>query len=260
MMKNKLILLVVCALLSGCIKAGDFDLVPVRRKIFNAMNGYSIDYADYSEEWVQSKVEREHDYVMNKAVTVKKGEPILSDKYFNRDTYRTWVYKPNKKGALQNHSYPMRLDNKKEYNMLGWITVDGVRYGLLDSGLEDYVFLFDDTGRFYNRAGKIENGIVTLLDEEIFVYPSDLKMQIIAKMRDEVSNVKNGYEVKFNGVKLDRIWFDYLDYDDQNNNGGQFERISFPNKPGLITINGMGFRILKADNKSLTYMLLKDAD
>ncbi len=260
MMKNKLILLLMCSLLSGCIKAGDYDLMPVRKKIFNSINGYSVEYAEQGEELIRRKRERDHDYVLNKAVTVKKGEAILSDKYFDHDTYRTWVYKPNRKGALQNQSYPMRLDNKTEYNMLGWVTIDGVRYGLLDSGLDDYVFLFDDSGKFYHKAGRIEDGVLFVLDEEIFVYPADLKMQTIAKMRDEISNVKNGYEVKYNGVKLDRIWFDFMSYDEYDNNGGQFERLSFPNKPGLITINGMGFRILKADNKSLTYMLLKDAD
>ena len=259
-MKKKIVGLVICLALGGCLRAGDYDLMPVRTKILNAYTGYSIDFIEQDEELVSSSDEREHDYVLNKAITVEKGEAILSDKFFNRDMYRSYVYRPTKKGVLQNQSFPMKLDNRKEYKILGWTTVDGVRYALLESGLGDYVFLFDEKGNFYNRAGWIDDGVLKILDEEIFVYPSDMKMQIIAKMRDEVSNVKKGYEVKYNGIKLDRIWFDYLAYDADSDSGGRFEQISFPNKPGLITINGKGLRILKADDKSLTYMILQSDD
>lgn len=257
-MKNFAVVLSLCVFLSGCIRAGDYDLLPVRSKIMNAFSGYSIDYFDNEEELVSSQSLREHDYVTNKAITAGKGEAILSDKTFNKDTYRSLVYRPNKKGVISSTSFSQNLNNKEENEVIGSIKLDGKRYFLLDSGLTDYVFLFDEEGSFYNKAGKIDDGVVKLLDESIFVYPSDLKMQTIAKMRDEISNVKNGYEVKYAGTKLDRIWFDYMEYDEDDNNGGAFERISFPNKPGLIMINGKGLRILKANDAAVTFMILTD--
>ena len=256
-MKKKIAYLSLCLLVAGCLRAGDYDLLPIRSKIVNAYMGYSVDFVEQDEELVSSQSEREHDYVLNKAITVRKGEAVLSDKFFNRDMYRSYIYRPTKKGTLQNQSFPMRLDDRKEYKVLGWSKIDGVEYSLLDSGLDGYVFLFDEKGNFYNRAGWIEDGRLRILDEEIFVYPSDMKMQTIARIRNEVSNIRNGYEVKYNGVKLDRIWFDYLAYDADDNDGGRFERISFPDKPGLITINGIGLRILKADEDTLTYMILQ---
>lgn len=257
-MKKQIACLLLCLLSTGCIRAGDYDLVPVRTKIVNSINGYSIDFKEAKEDHVKRRGVREHDYVMNKAVTVKKGEAVLSDKFFDLDTYRSSVYKVNKKGALQNQAFPLRLDNRKEYDILGWITMNGERYALLESDLEDYVFLFDESGKFYNKAGLVKDGTVMILDEEIFAYPSDLRITEIVKNRDQASNIKNGYEIKYGGTKLDRIWFDYLAYDQIDNNGGQFEKINFPNKPGLIMINGKGLRILNADKDSLTYMILKD--
>lgn len=257
-MKKQIVCLVLCSLLSACIRAGDYDLAPVRKKIVNSMNGYGIDYQEQREEHIRRQGEREHDYVKNKAITVKKGEAVLSDKFFDRDTYRTFVYKVNKKGALHNQAYSMRLDNRAEYNILGWVTIDGERYSLIESELDDYVFLFDDSGKFYNKAGYIKDGVLMILDEEVFAYPSDLRIKKIAKTRDEVSNIKDGYEIKYGGIKLDRIWFDYMAYDQVNNNGGVFEKINFPNKPGLIMINGKGLRILDANKDALTYMILKD--
>ena len=257
-MRIYVVILSLVVFLTGCIRAGDYDLLPVRKKIFSAVNGYSVDYNESDEEYIGSEGLRESDVVTNKAIAVKKGEALLSDKVFDRDTYRAYIYRPNKKGALNHYTYPIKLDNKKEYNVIGWVNIDGVRYSLLDSGLEDFVFLFDDSGKFYNRAGQIQDGILTILDAEVFAYPSDVKMLKIAKMRDEISNVKNGYEVKYGGTKLGRIWFDYMTYDLDDNNGGQFERINFPNKPGLISINGKGLRVLNADEDSITFMILKN--
>lgn len=257
-MKKQLVCLVLCSFLAGCIRAGDYDLAPVRKKVVNSMNGYKINYHEQREEHIRTQGDREHDYVKNKAITVRKGEAVLSDKSFDRDTYRTFVYKVNKKGALHNQSYSLRLDNKKEYNILGWVTIDGEKYSVIESDLDDYVFLFDDSGKFYHQAGYIREGILILLDEEVFVYPSDLRIKRIAKTREAVSNIKDGYEIKYGGIKLDRIWFDYMAYDPVNNNGGHFERINFPNQPGLIMINGKGLRVLEADKDALTYMILKD--
>lgn len=257
MMKKQLVCLVLCSVLAGCIRAGDYDLFPLRKKIFNSITGYSVDYTEDESTFVSKQTQRELNYVKNKALTVKKGEALLADKIFDKTTYRTFVYKPNKKGVLTSHSYPVKLDNKMEYAVVGHVTVDSVRYALLDSGLDDFVFLFDEEGNFYNKAGRIDDGILQMVDEEIFVYPSDLKMQTIARMRDEISNVQNGYELKYDGTKLDRIWFNYMSYDG-GNTSGEFERLSFPNKPGLIMVNGVGLRVLKADDDAITYMILKD--
>ncbi len=259
-MKNKIVALVLCGMLAGCLRAGDYDLLPVRKKIVDGMVGYSVEFAGEDEKFVESKKEQEKDYVLNKAVTVEKGDSILSNKEYVRNFYSTVVYKPNKKGALQNQAFPMKLDNQKEYKILGWVTIDGVKYSILESDLDDYVFLFDKDGNFYKNAGVMDDGVLKLVDEEIFTYPSDLKMQNVVKTRDEISNVKTGYEVRYSGKELDRIWFDYITYDDDNPNSGHFERISFPDKPGLITINGNGLRILKADKDRLTYMILKSEE
>ncbi len=260
-MKNKIVCLILCSMLAGCLRAGSYDLIPVRKKIFDSMTGYSVDFADQNEQFVSSKIEREKGYTLNKAATVRKGDPILSDKVFSRNIYTTVIYKPNKKGALQNQAFPMKLDNRKEYKILGWVTIDGIKYSLLESNLEGYVFLFDQDGNFYKNAGWIDDGgILKLLDEEIFVYPSGLKMQNVVSTREENGGIKQGYEVRFDGVKLDRVWFDYIVYDKADANDVRLERLNFPNKPGLIMINGKGLRILKADDDSITYMILTDSE
>ena len=145
------------------------------------VNGYTINFADTEKMLLRSEDRREHNFVLNKALTVKKGETVLSDKFFVVDMYETIAYVPSKKGALQTTTVPTKLSNRQEYKILGTVSVDGAEYNLLPSGLDDYVFLFDNQGNFYNKAGWVDDGTLKLLDEEVFVYPSDLKMKKVIK-------------------------------------------------------------------------------
>lgn len=257
-MKNKVWIL-VCLALSGCIRAGDYDLLPVRRQLLNNVTGYSIEFNKSDENFVGQEARRETDYALNKAVTVRKGNTLFSDKALVNNTYHKVVYKPSQNGTIDNDVYPLRLSRKQEYSAVGWVTIDGTRYTLLDGGLDDYVMLFDADGHFFHQAGKIEGGVLKLIDEELFIYPSDLTMQKVTTQRSEIDGVRFGFEVKYCGLQLDRLCFDYLEYDDSGQ-AGHFEQFYFPNKPGLISINGNGFRVLKADEDAVSFVLLRSAD
>jgi len=257
-MKKNWVILLLLGLIGGCVRAGDFDLLPVRRQVLNVINGYVVEPADSDEKIVANESAREKSFALNKTATAKVGDTVLSDKIYDKKTYRKLLFRPNKKGVINTLSYPLNLDNTLEYEIKGWVTIDGVRYGLIEGNVDDYVFLFDEKGDFYNKAGMIDDGVLRVLDEEIFVYPSDLKMNTIVSMRDETDNIKTGFELKYAGTKLDRIWFDYLDYNQENNNSGVFEKISFPNKSGLIRIGDVGMRILSADEDAVTYIVLTD--
>ena len=163
----------------------------------------------------------------------------------------------NKAGSLQDAVHQLNIKPRQAYEAKRYIKMDGKVYYILESGINDYVYMFDDDGNFYNYGGLEDDGVIRILDEELVVYPADLKMQKTVQTRDEISNVRRGYEVKYAGNDLGRIWFDYLAYDGSDASG-KFERISFPDKPGLITINGKGLRVVKANDGSITFMVLKD--
>jgi len=106
----------------------------------------------------------------------------------------------------------------------------------------------------YGRIGQVKDDHLILIDTEFFPYPADLKMQKMTAAYSEQSESITGYDVRYDGIKLDRIWFTYMDYSQPQ--GGDFQNLSFPNKSGLININNIGFRVLKADNGKITYMVL----
>lgn len=254
-MKNLCLMLVL--LVSGCIKAGDFDVLSQRNEVFYALNGYKI--SDYEEEGLQKvkteKVE-ENNFKLNQAQTVSKGQSVLTNKIYLKEYYAKEFLKANKNGVLNSSSLPVVIKADKQYHITGEVTIDGTKYFLIPCELEDYRMLMTEDGSFYSKIGQVKDGYLILLDTEFFPYPADLRLKpIVASFSKETESV-TGYDVRYDGVRLDRIWFTYMDYSQPN--GGEFANISFPNKPGLIDINNIKFRVLKADNEKITYMVLAD--
>lgn len=257
-MNKNLLLYGALFLLSGCIRADHYNLSPAKGIVDN-LRSYSV-YEFNAEENTGMVSERDNEIVKNKALTVRKGEAVLSDKFYDKTTYEKLAFLPNKKGSLHSLTYQFNLNPREDIVLDKYTKIDGKKYYLLDAGLDGYTYLFDEDGKFYDYAGLLKDGDLFLLEgEEIMPYPADLKMNKISKTRDEISNVRKGYEVKYAGADLGRIWFDYLDYNGSNNSG-KFDRISFPNQPGLITINGSGLRVLKADDDKITFMILTHED
>ncbi|MBE6444768.1 MAG: hypothetical protein E7019_01735 [Alphaproteobacteria bacterium] len=251
---KKICLFVSVMLLSACFRAGSYDVLSQRNDIFTIWNGYRITYYNNEPQLLKTEVVEENNFNLNVAQTVYKGNSILSSKSYTRDYYSELFVKANKKGVLNSSSLPITISADKTYEVIGQITIEGKVYRLLPAAMEDYVTLIDAEGYFYNKMGQIRSGYVVLLDTEIFSYPADLRMIEVALSKTEETTAVKGFDVRYDGVKLDRVWFTYMDYDDVE--AGTFKEISFPNKPGLITINDIGLRVLKADSEKITYMVI----
>ena len=64
-MKKIIVCLLACLNLSACINAGDFDLLPIRRKILNLYKGHTIEFYDNEEALVGKERIHENDYQLN---------------------------------------------------------------------------------------------------------------------------------------------------------------------------------------------------
>ena len=258
---KKLCLLASLALLSGCFRAGDYNILPQRNDIFTMWNGHKITFYDEDDtgyKLLRTEQIEEKNFKPNEAQTAYTGYSVLNSRVYKKYYYAREYMKPNKNGALNSPSLPIILKENKKYTLIGEVTIDGKVYRLVPGELENYASLIDEDGYFYNRIGQIDGSYLVLLDTEFFPYPADLKMVKVQNTKTEQSEAVQGFDVKYDGVKLDRIWFTYLDYDQGFGDGGVFKNISFPNKPGLITINNIGFRVLHADNEKITYMVLTE--
>lgn len=252
----KKICLLAFLMLVGCVRAGDYNILGFRNEIFTVWNGYKINFYNNEPRLVETETINESNYTPNVAQTVTVGSSVLNNKTYQKTVYAQNYLKANKKGVLNSSSVPVGIYPDKKYEIIGEVSIDGNSYRLVNSELEDYVVLIDRNGGFYNRIGQIKGSFLVLLDTEFFPYPADLKMTEMQVTSSEQTAAVQGFDVKYDGIKLDRIWFTYYEYGDDNS--GTFSNLSFPNKPGLITINNVGFRVLAAGENKITYMVLTE--
>ncbi len=255
---KKISVLLSVMMLSGCFSAGDYNVLPQRNDIFKVWNGYRISFYDNdAPQLMKTEKIEENNFKPNVAQTVAKGNSVLNSKVYKKDYFAEVYLKPNKNGELNSSSVPVKLRADKKYKIIGEVVVDGETYRLIPSEMPDYAVLVRKNGDFYRQIGQIDGSYLVLVDSEFFPYPTDLRMVEVKNASATQSEAVNGFDVKYDGVKLDRVWFTYLDYSQGNSNSGMFKQISFPNKPGLIKINDIGFRVLEADDNHITYMVLQ---
>ena len=256
-MKNLSCLLAVLVL-SGCIYAGDNDFFSPRKDFFTAINGYLIEWASSEPKLAKTEIVEENNFKLNESMTAFRGYTVLNSKIYHKDTYAEMLLRPNHDGVMHSVSVPMEFSANKNYDVRGFVTIDGADYRLIDSGLKGFYILIDRDGAFYQKIGQAKGNYLVLLDTKYYITPDDLRMVEVVNTNSTQTKPRKGFDLKFDGVNANRIWFTYLDYSNDKDNKGFFENISFPLNAGVIEINGIGFRVLRADNDRLDYIILKN--
>ena len=256
---KKICLLVGVLLLSGCLRAANYDIFSSRKSLFVALDGYKVRFYDEENKprLMSSETVVDKNYKPNTAITVSKGFPMLARQIYEKKKYVAQFVKANKNGVLNSASLPVIIKSDKVYQYVGEVVVDGETYQLLPCELADFYFMVKEDGTIYNRIGQIKDGYLVLVESEFFPYPADLKM-VAVQSSNEQKQPLSGYDVRYEGINLDRIWFTYLEYDGDNADAGVYQKFSFPNKPGLIELADVGLRVLHADDEKITFMVLQD--
>ena len=129
---------------------------------------------------------------------------------------------------------------------------------LLPTKQDKAVVLINGDGMPYEKMGQIRNGRLVLMLPDYIPYPANFYFEPVITSKTEQTKPVKGYDIKYGGVKLDRMLFTYYDYSSSGGDNGRFENISFPNKPGLIDIYGVGIKVLHAGNQKLDYILMPE--
>lgn len=257
---KKIYLLILVSILSGCINAGNNDFFSSRKNFFSYINGYGIYFYNQADEpfLVKSEFTEERNYKLNQSMTAYKGYSVLNNKIYRKDFYQREYVTPNMDGKMYTASIPHKFKKGEKIKLIGQVMIEHVDYRLVPSGLKDFVFLLKEDGELYSKMGQIKGDSLILLDATFYPYPKTLRLVDITSSKSVQSEPTQGFDVKYDGLRLDRIWFTVMDYSRGQGEQGTFENISFPNKPGLIEINGIGFRVLNADADKIDYMVLKN--
>lgn len=256
-MKKLAVLFSVLAL-CGCPNMVGKNIGSFRNAPFEYFSTYSISfYDDEDDKLVNSEYITEDSFKNNVILTAYTGYTVVDTKTYRKDTFRNEILTPNKSGVLNTGSVPVGFKKGQRIKALGQVTIDGVDYVLVETEMKGYVALVKQDGSFYNRVGQIRNGRLALIDADFIPYPADLRLIQVTSSKTTQTEPVKGFDIKYEGVKLDRMQFTILDYSTAQGGKGRFENISFPNKPGIININGIGIKVLDADKQRIDYILLK---
>jgi len=244
--------------LSSCLQAGNYSVLPQRNSLFEAWDSYGIDFYDTKLQLVKSEYITEREFEPNKVLSAYVGYSVADLKTYRKDFYKAEYVRPAMNGSLNSVSIPIVYKKNEKLRVIGESSIDGERLMLLPTQEKDVVILINGDGLPYHKTGKIQNGRLVLLLPDYVPYPSDFYFEPVITSKTEQTKPVKGYDIKYDGVKLDRMIFTYYDYSDSNGNNGRFETLSFPNKPGLIDIYGVGIKVLHAGSQKIDYILMPE--
>ena len=251
-------LLGLVILLTACSTYGE-SLLDVRRTFVERFSTYSIDFYDNNEQLVNEEYVSEKSVKSNEILTAYVGYSVVSDKIYQVSHYESNLLKANVDGFMNSASVPGKIVAGKPVKVIGAVRVDGVIYRLIPSELENFVYMIKPDGSFYDEMGQIRNGRLAILDATFVPSPDNLRMETVKFTRSEQTKPVKGFDIKYQGVNLDRMMFTFYDYSRYKDDDiGEFEDISFPLARSVININGVKIKVLNADKHKLEYVLLED--
>ena len=112
--------------------------------------------------------------------------------------------------------------------------------------------LVDDDGEILNRIGRLIGNRIAVLDIDFVVEPNDVYMLPSVSTRNEVSEVIDGYELIYNGIKDDNMVFTYNLLGDME----MSDEFVFPMDSRVIDINNIRINVLEAGYNKIEYILL----
>lgn len=249
---------ILCALwcLNACVYAGEIDVWSGRRALFDKFNSYSIDYKNNVANLVKTENINEKSFKYNELQTAFKGYSVLSDKTFVRQYFVTQKVRAVGDVVLSNVSAPYQYKNNETFDIIGYVTIDGVQYGLVPTHLKDFVVLFDaQSGYLYDQTGMIKDNRLILLRQRFVSDNDKFHFEPVYITKTEQSKPVKGFDIKFDGVRLKRMFFVYYNYADATT--GSFTEYSFPAQPSIIDVDGVKLRVLAVDDQHLDYMVMK---
>lgn len=240
------------------ISAEDYNFLPFRDALFKNIGSYPVTLVSSGQRLVGSEIIKEKNYKDGEILTAYRGYSVLRDKTYRRDIYAEDFVRANKRGVMNSASVPHIIKNGDTKTVVGEVDIKGTTYRILNSDLDGFVFLLKPDGTVYNKMGQLKDNRLYLLDVDFVVTPEDLRFTEVRTTRSEQTPPSTGFDIKFDGVRLGRMWFTFMDYSlSQGQTNGLFENISFPARPGPVDINGIGIKVLSVDDQKIEYIILK---
>lgn len=242
-------------MLSACSFSGAGDILSSRNIPFKVWQTKEVFYYDRitGEEFLsESKTITEEKIEKNIVLTTRTDGIMVSSKTYRTDFYSVENVKVNKNAIMSSTYTPVKINKNSEYTAFGEVNIDGTRYMLIRKDKDKDILLVDDDGEILNRIGRLIGNRIAVLDIDFVVEPNDVYMLPSVSTRNEVSEVIDGYELIYNGIKDDNMVFTYNLLGDME----MSDEFVFPMDSRVIDINNIRINVLEAGYNKIEYILL----
>ena len=255
---KKITTLLSVLVLSACSFAEVEDIVSSRKypfKVWQTEKVFSYDRATGEEFLSESKTITEEKLETDVVLVTPVDQVMVSSKTYRTDFYSVENLKVNKNAVLSSTFSPVMLRKDKEYQAFGEVVLNNKRYMLVNQPKSNDILLITAEGEIFNRIGRMIGNRIAILDINFSVEPDDVVMMPVINTRTETSEVLDGYELVYNGIRNDTMVFTYRLLGDME----MVDEFVFPIETDIVDINNLKIQVLDAGRKKIEYIIL-DAD
>ncbi len=253
----KVLGLVLC--LSGCIYAGEISFLPERDDFIAGLGNYSVEYLDEDgPKLIRTETVTDSNFPPNKMLTAYKGYSIADTKSYTRNYYTQESIVAVSGANLISGLSPLKIEANKKYDIIGRVEIDDKVYALVPNPEGKDVFLVRNNGTLLNQVGVIRGDKLNLLDTKYEIEPDTFRFDPVTTSKVVQSEMVWGFEIKYAGIKLNRMVFTVMEYNQSGGQSGEFVNYNYPNRPGIIDIRGLKIRVYEANDAKIEYMIVVD--
>ncbi|MBE6450793.1 MAG: hypothetical protein E7016_02385 [Alphaproteobacteria bacterium] len=242
-------------MLGACSFSDAGDILSSRNipfKVWQTQEVFNYDRTTGEEFLSESKTITEEKIEKNVVLTTRADGIMVSSKTYRTDFYSVENVKVNKNAIMSSTFSPVRIDKNAEYTAFGETNIDNTRYMLVKKGKDKDILLVNDEGEIYHKIGRMVGNRIAVLDIDFVIEPDDVYMLPSVSTRTEVSEIIDGYELIYNGIKDDNMVFTYNILGDM----AMSDEFVFPLNSRIIEINNIRINVLDAGYNKIEYIIL----
>ena len=252
---------VLLFLTAGCVLFTNTSLETADQTLFNqSATEYDLQPPPPATVFVGSETVCQKNYKINERLVIKNGESVLRVKAYRKHNYIHKKMRLEQELILKSKIEDFKI-KPKEYPIYGILNMRGETF---------FVFVIDAKMRFVTNLDGVVQPIllyhslkspenrVNIISDPVSVSPKGAYLTRIMSFREE-KIPSTDYEIIYEGIKDGKITLFYK-YAVPGTNGGKgsFDTYTYPLNTTMLSLKGVLFRVLRADNEQIELLPVQD--
>ena len=247
---------VACAGTDGMFKrdSSNYWLNHIRNYTTYPVYYYAADEFDSSEKLAESKDIVTHTYQRNVVVSARVGQRMVDSETFKIKRFTQNKIMAQSDGVISNTGSDIHITKGQEFYPLGEVKIDGKYYMLIDADGKGGILLLDEYGHVLPSINALYHGDLMFSRNYSSVYPENLLIKQTDTERMDVSDPKENFEIRYDGLNNGLFELTYIDYTGEQ--AGRAQKFVYNQNAQYIDVNGVKMEITGVYPDRIEYKLL----